>query len=414
MSLKGLTNKELLLYLCAISGEYPVKNVGNLIQSSSVRDVVSELQQEGLIKKVKLKDGVKVFRLSKRGKQLLINNDDGRFLNYLYGSVNTNRIPTDMRAKKRLISYAEVYTMMYHAGVLLFDTEKPDIFPESSPQGALAPAPLDDIQNNPDELRLGSGILSSQPLNASRPRIVHPSFYTTRDYVRPKEWEGDDYGTHKPEAVKCSRSRGILLTPTEVFCVYNTSDSMIEWGVDIEGRWKSEIERGICNTLMKHQYHGQEPSGLVIGKDMEILKRYLLEQMHLKGTAKFFDTFKNMYYITNDPMGMMQLKLIIDHVKLSCLKQFVMDKFLPVPKNYHIECDAVTGDGQPVIVLLIPSIPRLLQYMRGVKDKKGVAVCFDYQREVFAELLGENVQLRGMKPEGVDKMFSWGKGKRKK
>jgi len=48
--------------------------------------------------------------------------------------------------------------------------------------------------------------------------------------------------------------------------VYNTGENMIEWGVDVEGKWKEEVERGICNTLMKHQYHGSKVSGLLIGK----------------------------------------------------------------------------------------------------------------------------------------------------
>lgn len=105
---RGLTHKDLILQMCGLSGEYPVRNVSNLVLSGRAKDVVLELQNKGLIKKIKLKDGTKVFRLDKKGKQLLIDKDDGRFANYLYGNVNTNRIPTDMTAKKRLMSYAEV------------------------------------------------------------------------------------------------------------------------------------------------------------------------------------------------------------------------------------------------------------------------------------------------------------------
>ena len=110
-------------------------------------------------------------------------------------------------------------------------------------------------------------------------------------------------------------------------------------------------------------------------------------------------------------MGMMQLKMIINPDKLAYLKQFVMKKFLPIPKNYAIECDAITEDGEPVAFLMAPDIPRLIRFMQGVKvqDTKGVAVCFGCQREAFSEILGDKVQLRPLKLEGVANMLGWGK-----
>lgn len=56
-------------------------------------------------------------------------------------------------------------------------------------------------------------------------------------------WEEDGVRTvHKPDIIRGSRCAGIMVTPTDVYNIYSTGGSLIEWGSDVEQKYRAEVE----------------------------------------------------------------------------------------------------------------------------------------------------------------------------
>jgi len=409
--------KKPFLSLVSICGEYSYDNRDLIIQylgttEKYMANMISELVREGIVKTV-YKDKLKSYRLTGRGKKLQKEGNRIRFEKYLNGTVDTNKVSSDIKRRKRLITLSEVITLLYCADVLIFDDEKPAVFPlnfeEDSFPGALAPAPLDDIENVSDEQRLGSGILSSSASSPSAsfvpPIIERPVYISTREYKRAGKWKGSgEYGEHESKVIKGSRVSGFLLTKGYVFSIYNTRDSIITWAPDVEIKWKAELENGLCNSLLKEQYHGKKAGGILIGKGLETLEIYLTERMTLESTVRFFSgLYKPLHYITHDKYGVTQLKFLTQPELYDDLKQRVLGRMKPVDKNYPIDCDAIMPDGRPALLVVMPDIPRLIRFMGGLKeqDKAGVVLGMDYQQEVLSRLLGDHVEFKPVEYERI-------------
>jgi len=348
---KQKTRGRLLMEITAISGEYPADNILRLIPTHSyAKKVISSLIGGNMIKQVST-GGLKGYRLTAKGKRSLISDNPAGFAGFLSGSIETNKMRSGYERRLRLHSLAEVCTLMYCAGVEIFADSKPGLFLHSE-QSPIA--------------------------------INVPCFYTSR------EQKGQD-----DNAIRGSRAAGTLLTPSHVYAVYNTGNTESRWSEKVEQRFKVELHSYICRNLLSHQYQDGLVSGVMIGASMAVLEKYLVVRA-TQPTAYHFLTkaYSSFYYITNDNCGEAQIKLLCETEKMTGLRNILQTGLHPPDSKHHIEHDALTKDGNPVLFCCLLNIPRLIRFRNGtvLHNKIGKIIAFDFQIDVLRRYFGDTVE----------------------
>jgi len=416
---------DLFLHLLAISGEYPKHNLSAIMPSESYSaKVIAKLTKEGMIRRI-YQNKMRAYRLTQAGKQYLLGNNPIRYEGILTGRAETNHPPSDPLRRRRLWQISETLVLMYNAGIDVFQDIKPDVFGWNNED---VPHPLADESG----LSMQSGNLGDIPAasqgHSNNPAgkqsslfISRPSFYTSREYKRG----GGEMGvvverigtrdskhlvramTEKPDVVRGSQGIGVLLTPTKVINVYNTSDALINWSPGVERKWQYEMQNTICRRLLSDQYRKAETESLLIGHSMCVLGQYLSEMTNQGRMGKFLTaTCDPLYYITNDIKGIAQLRLLCDDHHMERINRMLAKGLQPKTIHYPMAHDALTDDRRPVIFLHLPNIPRLIRFKSGLEqyNKKGVVYGFDFHQEVLGGYLGESVEYKGLK---FDKVIDW-------
>jgi len=370
---KTKTQGKVLMEITAVSGEYPSENIHRLILAPSyARKVVSTLIGDNFIKLVSA-GGLKGYRLTPRGKKALITDNPARFAGLFSGTAETNKARTGYERRLRLHSLAEVCTLMLGAGVEIFADVKPKVY-------------LPDVSDPPSQPSVTG--TDGKFSRSSPPSIAAPCFYTSRE----QKGQGDN-------AIRGSRATGTLLTPTNVYAVYNTGRLQSRWSEKTEQRFKAQTQDYICRKLLSHQYNGAAVSGIMVGADLETLEKYLTAK-EKEQTAYHFLTkvFGSFYFITNDIFGETQLKLLCDRDRTAGLKTAMQKGLLPPDTKHPIEHDAITEDGNPVLFCCLLDIPRLIRFRNGaaLHDKVGKVIAFDFQLDMLGRYLGNTAEFVGL------------------
>jgi len=375
----------MLLELTAISGEYPADNLHLITTTESYgKKVITTLTGDKLIKII-YKSGLRGYKLAPRGKRKLLEENPARFEDYLVGEVETNRVKTIHTRRLRLHAMAQVYTLLYKAGVEIFKDIKPDIFNHTSAVSSSQPYNGPSAHGTPGGLTQTIGNLTQ--LSAGY-QITTPCFYSSREFRR-----GDGEAA-KPNTIRGSRAAGALLTPTNVYAVYNTGNTHVRWGDKVEQRLRAEIQSNICRRLFPNQYSGIEVSGILMGASMDSLWNYLdVKAKQQAGYHFIYSSYKSFYFITNDSYGETQLRLLIDDSKGMEVRKTLMTKLYPPDIKHSIEHDALTEDGTPVLFCYLLDMPRLIRFRNGLElqGKVGKFIAFDFQKEVLCRFLGKEV-----------------------
>ena len=121
-----------LMELIAISGECSPRVLAHLHLSTSYGEkLITRLKKEGCIR-THYKDGLRGYRLTGRGKKLLLGENPARFSFYLSGSSDTNQprseYPRRLRLQQASIAYAPVgVCLAYRADEAELLHEPPDL-----------------------------------------------------------------------------------------------------------------------------------------------------------------------------------------------------------------------------------------------------------------------------------------------
>jgi len=375
--------------LTAISGEYPAENIPRIITSHSyAKKLITALVNDKLIKLVN-KGGVRGYRLEIKGKRKLLTDNPVRYKEYLDGATDTNKLRSDHPRRLRLHSVAEAYTLMHNAGIHIYKDTKPQVY-------------LLDASASPSQTALSQTINGSSAYktlmnkgspttDGNQPVITSPCFYSSR------EQKGED-----DNAIRGSRAVGTLLTQTHVYAIYNTGGTESRWRESVEMRYKADVHDYICRNLLLSQYKGGPVSGIMIGKTMDILEKYLVADTKTSASHNFFTkTYQPFYFITNDDYGEAQLRLLCDNARMTALKTAMQKGLTPADIKYPIEHDALTEDGNPVLFCCLLNIPRLVQFRAGIQlhGKIGQVIAFDFQQEVLERYLGGMVVFKTLSLE---------------
>lgn len=124
-----MDRKDELLLLIAVSGEIPSDWIGRAVGSESYAAVLlTRLKREGEVK-LRSKDGIRGYLLRNKAKQYLLVHywDDVRL--YLSGANSTNHVKSEPEKRLRLHRMSMVWIYIHRAGIRIFQSEKPKLFP---------------------------------------------------------------------------------------------------------------------------------------------------------------------------------------------------------------------------------------------------------------------------------------------
>lgn len=342
-----------LLELTAISGELPSSQLSRLSGGNSYKETVVTLLKHQKLLKTYYHDGLRGYRLTALSKRLLCEENPKRFNFALTGTVDTNRIKSEITRRLRLHRIAEATITMKNAGVSIFRDERPDVF-----------IPIQD-----EELHIRS-----------------PSFFNSREIK--------ELGTVFTK-IRGARSVGVLLTECEIFTIYNLGDSLMKWNYKSEMRTKALLKTVLCRERMPHQYSPESISGIVLANSMQIA----YELLSNNGGKQYFildGNYDNFYFLTNDHKGEAILKLLC-YSELSSALNNVLTYDLEEPQHgLTIENDAIDENGNPVLISYTCNLPRIIRFNSALQlyGKKGTIICFDYQAEILKQYCSNSVEFQ--------------------
>lgn len=354
-----------LLELIAVSGEFPTHLIDRIAGGRTYKEtVVTTLKRQGFVRTY-YRDGLRGLRLTRLAKHSLLSLNPQRFEFSLTGSSDTNHIKSDLPRRQRLHRIAEATITIQNSGSAVFRDEKPYVF---------SPYWNDDINLE----------------------IVSPAFYNSREIK--------EIGTAFVK-IKGARSVGVLLTPKDVFVVYNLGNALMKWDYKSEMRTKALMKTVLCRERLTG-YSGEDIKGLLLADGMELCYEIL---SGVGGKQHFLldGNYENFYYLTNDYKGERVLATLCNPLLDARLKEILMSDLEEQDIGLTIENDAFEQDGTPVLFGFYCDLPRIKRFdtALSLQDKEGVIICFDFQKEVLSRYCCENITFKTINFDKWERSF---------
>ena len=347
-----------LMELAAISGECSTRVLPILgLAPSYSEKLVTRLKGEGLIK-THYKDGLRGYRLTSRGKELLLEENHSRFSFYLSGSSDTNHPRSDIPRRLRLQQASIAYAVLCNAGVEVFRDRKPRLFQAGDAAWA-SPFPM--------------------PL---------PAFYHSR--------EAKELGA---EAVKVNSSRamGILFAPECIYALFCTGSAPMKWEYRTELKVKALLSyhasRGILSRgRIEPCYHPDTPiKALLLGEGMDTALKLMESTGGFQKSYFYLDSsFAHFHYIPEGAQGEAMLRLLCSPTTQTALRNLLLSDLQPPRSGHGLEHDAVS-EGRPVLLAFDFDMLRLSRFRTALSFHgfSGNLICFDFQEPVLRQYFGD-------------------------
>ena len=351
-----------LMEMAAISGECSPRVLAHLhLNTSYGEKLITRLKKEGHIR-THYKDGLRGYRLTSRGKKLLLSENPARFSFYLSGSSDTNRPRSDIPRRLRLQQASIAYAMLQRAGVEIYRDRKAPLFQPGTRTEA-------------------------SPCN-----MTLPAFYHSR--------EVKELGA---EAVKINNSRtiGILLAPECIYAVFCTGGALMKWEYRTELKVKALLSyhasRGILSGMSDGpRYHPDTPiKALMIGDGMDTALKLMESTGGFQKSYFYLDSsFDYFHYIPDDAAGITMIRLLCSPALQKALRNLLLSDLQPPCSDYGLEHDAL-WDGCPVLLAYDFDMLRISRFRTALSlnDITGHLICFDFQKAVLKQYFRETVSI---------------------
>ena len=354
-----------LLSLTAISGEFPANQLNRLSPSSSyLETIVTSLKKQKLIRTY-YRDKLRGYRLGPSAKSALLNEYNNRFLPYLTGDTETNRLKSEVTRRLRLHKIAQAYITMENAGVSIYPDEKPPVFSLNGYCGK---------------------------------HIEYPAFYCSR--------EVKDLGIQTTK-IQNSRFAGILLSQN-LFVIYNSGASLMRWHYKSEMRVKALMWNVLCQQRLPGQYRSQDIQGIVLGDSIELAYQILNSTGGAKHNYFMLDgSYENFHFITNDHQGEVILALLCNSNKISELNRILSQDLIVVNSTNTLEQDAMHANGTPVLFAYSCNLPRIKRFDTSLEltNQTGTLICFDFQADILRRYCSERIYFETIDFEKFERRF---------
>lgn len=346
------TAGHMLLELVAISGELPADQLRRLSGGDSYKlDVVRILKAQKLLRTY-YRDGLRGYRLTAFVKKALCAESPDRFSFALTGSSETNLVKSEITRRLRLHRVAETTVTMMNAGVHIFRDEKP-------------------------------GIFSPEWEENSRLSITTPAFYNSREIK--------EMGTVFAK-IRGARSVGAMLTPTDIFVVYNLGNALMKWEYKSEMRTKALMKTVLCRERLPSRYSPDSVQGLLFGNSMD-LAYDILKETESRQYFILDGNYEHFYYLTNDRQGERLLSLLCSKELTERLEDILCNDLYEIKTAVNFECDAFDAKGEPVLLSFFCDLPRIKRFDTALQlqNKSGTLICFDFQRDALERYCSKKI-----------------------
>ena len=362
-----------LMELIAISGECSPRVLAHLHLSTSYGEkLITRLKKEGCIR-THYKDGLRGYRLTGRGKKLLLGENPARFSFYLSGSSDTNQPRSEYPRRLRLQQASIAYAMLRCAGVEIFRDRKAPLFQPGTGQRA------------PYHMAL-------------------PAFYHSR--------EVKELGA---EAIKINNSRtiGILLAPEYIYAVFCTGGALMKWEYRTELKVKALLSYHASQGILSGsrggpRYHPDTPvRALIIGEGMDTALKLMESTGGFRKSYFYLDSsFDFFHYIPDDSTGETMIRLLCSPALQKALNGLLLSDLQPPCSDYGLEHDALR-DGYPVLLAYNFDMLRLSRFrtalsLRGIT---GHLICFDFQKTVLGQYFRETASIETIDLKKFERRF---------
>ena len=348
----------IILSLICISGEMSSDTIYSINISSEkyIGRMITQLRDMELIKLHK-GNGLRGYRVTRKGKNLLLTTEPERFSYALEDKSETNRVKSDLRRRIRIQRIAEVNTLMSNIGVSIFRDEKTKLF------------------------------YSEEKKSGTELHIESSAFYTSREYK--------DIGGEIAK-MRNARAAGIFVTTAGVYLIYNTGDSRMKWNTNSELRAKSIIRHYLIYDIKLKAFKNREIGAILFGRDMDLA--YELMTNTNKNYFMVDGTFEIFYYFTQDKNGEVLTRILSNEKMMKSLNASLLSGLSPPDKNKLFENDAFS-DGKPVIINYFCDLPRLTRFNTALslQELQGIIICFDFQELFMRKYCGDNISFQTIK-----------------
>lgn len=347
-----------LLTLVAMSGECSKEAMELLMPQDSYRKkLMIQLMGDNLIKGYE-KNAVKGYRLSRRGKMLLLQMDKDRFGFFLEEGADATMRRSKLPQRERQHRVSEVLAMMESSGAEIYWDRKEHIFEDTDGQ-----------------------IVG----------IPQAAFYL------PKEVKSQMDLSRK---IINSKLAGVWLTESAVWVCYNMGPRLINWYENVEVR--ADI---LIRSILKKKgmnFHGS--CAVLFGESMAQAKFCLEDPM----TRAYFanSSFERICFVPLDEQGKALLQIIGDADMYEHLREGLMEDLVQ-ERIGTIACDGVSPDGRYVLICTDMDLKRLIQFNTRMQysNGRGEVYCFGFQKDVVRDFCNENIEIMEVDFEMVKEIF---------
>ena len=264
-----------LLIIIAMSGEMPTY-LGQYVTGSIsyTAALITRLKKERYIS-LRCKDGYRGYVLLEKGRNYLLSEYEKELSFFISGSGQTGHVKSEPEKRMRLYRMSEVWVFFWKAGIEILRNHKPD---------------------------MDKGFV----------RDRGKAFY-----YGSLEFKG------MSEAIRGSRSCGVLLSGDTVLVVYNTMDRNMKWAKKMECSMRTWTER----MLLKGGYNSKADA-LIVGQNIKVLLKLLESDGGIKKDLfRPDDIYDQYYYIPMCREGILQIVLLTEKRKREKLKQSLFSRF---------------------------------------------------------------------------------------
>lgn len=301
-----------------------------------VRKSIIELKKQNKIE-VYNKDNLKGIRLTNEYKKELKRRDKR------YKKINkTSANKSEKNRRIRLHKIAEIMEMMYRGNIKVYGREKPSL----------------------ERVEI-------EKLNEREEAI----FYNSLELKR--------VNSDKFKQVSSSRFIGMLLLQNTQYIIYNTGNRQM--------RWSSQAENRLLVFMMylnENNKYQDSTRRIMVGDNIEMIVP-LLDSVNNKPTKIGFRLDlqeEYFHFIPKNEKGILMLRLLSKEKEYQKLVATLTNKYQRLD-NYAIEYK--TKGDKKVIVCFLLDMVKLVKFKKKIEKEGGVVICFEFQKDVIREYLGE-------------------------
>ena len=182
----------------------------------------------------------------------------------------------------------------------------------------------------------------------------------------------------------------------------------MKWECQIEMRCKVFLATRFCQNAATAIYSNTQVNGLMMGTEMDIALPLLTSNGGYRKQSFYLDgTFGRFYYAPNTPEGETQIRILCSGNVRTGLSDLLLSDLSPGNPGLHVEHDALSSEGVPVMLALDFDLERIRRFHDSLElfGRTGILYCFDFQKPVLEKYLGTLAQIQTVDLDKVKMRF---------